>query len=66
MNVRAATAMVREAWSAVRRATGDDAYERYLVHRRERHADDGGAPLSAAEFYRREIDRKWGGVRRCC
>jgi uncharacterized short protein YbdD (DUF466 family) len=55
----------RKAWRALRRATGDDAYERYLDHFRTEHAASG-APLSRREFHAREIDRKWSGVRRCC
>lgn len=54
------------AWRLLRRATGDDAYERYLAHWRERHRQEGGQPLSRKAFYRAELERKWNGVRRCC
>ena len=52
-------------WRALRRLSGDDAYERYLAHWRERHAGEG-APLDRRAFYRAELERRWSGVRRCC
>lgn len=42
---------------------GDAAYANYLQHWRVAHA---GIPLSRAEFYRSELERRWNGVRRCC
>ncbi len=48
----------------IRRLSGDDAWERYLAHHAQAHP--GEAPLSRKEFFKREQDRKWGGVRRCC
>ena len=51
-------------WRFVRGALGDTAYEQYLAHQRERHP--GEAPLSRREFFRREIERRWSGVARCC
>jgi uncharacterized short protein YbdD (DUF466 family) len=57
-------------WKAVRRLSGDDAYERYLQHHARCHADDEGyecsGPLSRAEFFRQWQDRKWNGIKRCC
>jgi uncharacterized short protein YbdD (DUF466 family) len=53
-------------WALLREVTGDDAYDRYLEHWRQRHAADGAAPLDRAAFYREEQRRKWDGVRRCC
>lgn len=52
------------AWAALRRASGDDAYERYLAHQRRHHP--GSAPLSARAFYVEALRRKWSGVSRCC
>ncbi|HVS24320.1 MAG TPA: YbdD/YjiX family protein [Gammaproteobacteria bacterium] len=49
----------------LRELSGDDAYERYLVHWRARHAADAPPP-SRAEFFRAEQQRKWHGVKRCC
>ena len=48
----------------MRRLSGDDAYECYLVHHAHAHANE--RPLSRKEFFKREQERKWGGVRRCC
>jgi len=52
------------AWNVVRRLSGDDAYERYLAHHADAHANE--VPLSRKEFFKREQERKWSGVRRCC
>jgi len=51
-------------WSFLRELTGDDRYERYLAHHRAGHVDE--APLTRREFFAREQDRKWSGVKRCC
>lgn len=47
-------------------ARGEDAYERYLAHRQECHGREPGPPLSRKAFFRQELERKWGGVKRCC
>jgi uncharacterized short protein YbdD (DUF466 family) len=54
----------RAAWSVVRAVTGDDAYERYLAHRRRRHP--GQETLDREAFHRAELERRWKGVSRCC
>jgi Uncharacterized small protein len=51
-------------WNAIRRLSGDDAYERYLAHHAATHP--GEPVLSRKEYFRREQERKWGGIRRCC
>jgi uncharacterized short protein YbdD (DUF466 family) len=51
--------------SAVRRISGDDAYERYLAHWRARHSTEC-TPLDPKAFFKAEQERKWNGVRRCC
>ncbi|TLY70092.1 MAG: YbdD/YjiX family protein [Gammaproteobacteria bacterium] len=51
-------------WSALRTASGDDAYERYRAHQAARHA--GEPPLSRRAFYEDAQRRKWSGVSRCC
>ncbi|MHB1291004.1 MAG: CstA-like transporter-associated (seleno)protein [Sulfuricella sp.] len=56
--------MLRNLWRVIRRLTGDDAYERYLRHHAEVHPHE--MPLGRKEFFKREQDRKWSGVRRCC
>lgn len=55
---------LRRAWQALRRVSGDDAYERYLAHHAAHHPD--APPLSRTEFFRRWQDEKWKGVKRCC
>jgi uncharacterized short protein YbdD (DUF466 family) len=54
----------RLLWQNLRRATGDDAYERYLIHHLQHHGAE--TPMDRAEFFRSEQKRKWEGVRRCC
>ena len=51
-------------WRLVRRLSGDDAYERYLTHFAEHHADE--APLSKEEFFKQWQNNKWTGIKRCC
>ena len=51
-------------WAGLRSITGDDAYERYLEHCRDRHP--GVVPLDRGTFYRAELDRRWKEVNRCC
>ncbi|MGH8644532.1 MAG: CstA-like transporter-associated (seleno)protein [Gammaproteobacteria bacterium] len=55
---------LRTLWRAVREASGDDAYERYLAHWRAWHSHE--RPLSQAEFCRTELERKWSRLLRCC
>jgi uncharacterized short protein YbdD (DUF466 family) len=43
---------------------GDTAYARYREHAQKVHPDV--PPLSQDEFFRRETERRWNGVRRCC
>jgi uncharacterized short protein YbdD (DUF466 family) len=54
----------RYLWSALRTLTGDDAYDRYLLHLRARHPDR--PPLDRQAFYAAELDRRWRQVNRCC
>lgn len=55
---------LQQLWRAVRQLSGDDAYERYLVHFTEQHPAD--TPLSREQFFRQWQDDKWQGVKRCC
>ncbi|MGR9087884.1 MAG: CstA-like transporter-associated (seleno)protein [Gammaproteobacteria bacterium] len=61
-------AKFKTVWGWMRRLSGDDAYERYLVHYHEQHQADGerAGPLSKAEFFKQWQDRKWNGIKRCC
>lgn len=56
--------MLRLAWRSIRQLSGDDAYERYLAHHAVRHA--GSVPLSRREFFQRQQQQKWSGIKRCC
>ena len=40
-----------KAWQAVRRLSGDDAYEQYLQHFHQRHSAEGKVPLSRRAFF---------------
>ena len=66
---------IKTIWQILRRLSGDDAYERYLIHHEHHHAhnhpdlsghDGYHAPLSKAEFYKQWQDEKWKGIKRCC
>jgi len=61
---KAATRWLRQSWRLIRQLSGDDAYERYLVHQAAAHP--GQPPLSRAAYFRRCEQEKWHGVRRCC
>ncbi|HEX6997272.1 MAG TPA: YbdD/YjiX family protein [Gammaproteobacteria bacterium] len=60
------TERLARLWAAIRRVSGDDAYERYLEHWRRHHRGQGAPPLDRAAFFREEQRRKWEGVKRCC
>lgn len=53
-----------QAWKALREATGDAAYERYVEHRCRVHP--GERIPSRREFYCERTEQKWEGVNRCC
>lgn len=50
----------------VREISGDDAYERYLLHWQQHHTEQEGEPQTRAAFFKAEQNRKWNGVKRCC
>ncbi len=50
----------------IRQLSGDDAYERYLQHWQQHHAQHNSTPLSRRAFFTAELERKWQGVKRCC
>jgi uncharacterized short protein YbdD (DUF466 family) len=56
--------LLKKIWRAVRRLSGDDAYERYLAHHAAHHPDM--PPLAREEFFKQWQDNKWKGVKRCC
>ena len=55
---------LQAAWRTLRQLAGDDAYERYCDHLRLNHPDEH--PLSRREFYIRNQQAKWNGIKRCC
>ncbi len=57
---------LRQFWQAIRRLSGDDAYEQYLQHFAQHHAGEGKARLSRQAFFKQWQDKKWSGVKRCC
>lgn len=50
----------------VRELSGDDAYERYLLHWQKHHAEQEDEPQTREAFFKAELERKWNGVKRCC
>lgn len=58
------SARLAALWALLRRVSGDDAYDRYLAHHRAAHP--GQAPLGRRQWFKREQDRAWAQVRRCC
>jgi uncharacterized short protein YbdD (DUF466 family) len=55
---------LRKCLAYLRQVSGDDAYERYLAHHHQHHADQ--AILNRRAFYIAEQQRKWTGMKRCC
>jgi uncharacterized short protein YbdD (DUF466 family) len=62
--VKAVLLLVCGLWRGLRALLGDDAYERYLAHRHDRHP--GAATLDRRTFYLSELDRRWTRINRCC
>ena len=54
---------VRKFWRGVRQWSGDSAYETYLACAERKRAQK---PLSAAEFYVEQLNRKYSRPNRCC
>lgn len=62
---------LKDFWRAIRRLSGDDAYEQYLNHFAEHHAgqlksETAQEPLSRKAFFKDWQDKKWKGIKRCC
>jgi len=55
---------LRAFWRWLRAVSGDDAYERYLVHHAAEHPDS--APLGRREFFSWRQATAWAKVKRCC
>jgi uncharacterized short protein YbdD (DUF466 family) len=56
--------LLQQTWNYIRRVSGDDAYEHYMVHHRTAHATE--PPLSRQQFYLWRLEQKSRGVNRCC
>ncbi len=54
---------LKQLWCSL---NGDVAYERYLAHWQQHHAQPGEQPLSRKAFFAAETQRKWNGIKRCC
>ncbi|MGH8139732.1 MAG: CstA-like transporter-associated (seleno)protein [Steroidobacteraceae bacterium] len=55
---------LESAWRWLRRASGDDAYERYVAHHANGHPEE--PLLTRGMFYDEAQRRKWSGISRCC
>jgi uncharacterized short protein YbdD (DUF466 family) len=54
---------LRDLWRGLRQWSGDSAYETYLARAERQRAKK---PLSAAEFYVEQLNRKYSRPNRCC
>jgi uncharacterized short protein YbdD (DUF466 family) len=54
---------LRNIWRGLRQWSGDSAYETYLACGERQ---PGQKPLSAAEFYVEQLNRKYSRPNRCC
>jgi hypothetical protein len=52
--MKSLTESSRHIWQAIRTISGDDAYERYLLHWNKYHANEGGQPLDCKAFFKAE------------
>jgi uncharacterized short protein YbdD (DUF466 family) len=57
------THAARNFWCGLRQWCGDSAYETYLACAKRQPAKK---PLSAAEFYVEQLNRKYSRPNRCC
>ena len=64
---------IKAFWNNIRRLSGDDAYEQYLLHFASHHTESNKAtldtpelPLSREAFFKEWQDNKWKGIKRCC
>jgi len=61
---RAAWRLARMAWTLLRQAAGDDAYERYCEHMLKTHP--GSVVMGRSAYYRFRMEQKWNRLTRCC
>lgn len=56
--------IVKNCWTYIRHASGDDAYERYCAHHQLNHHKS--ERMNPAEYFKYRQKNKWSGVTRCC
>ncbi len=56
--------LVAAGWNVLRELAGDDAYERYCAHHRQRHSRE--PLLDRRAFFVKRQQEKWNGIKRCC
>lgn len=54
---------MRRVWQGLREWSGDAAYEKYVQCRAR---SGGGKPLTPAEFYVEQLNRRYARPNRCC
>jgi uncharacterized short protein YbdD (DUF466 family) len=64
MNREELKLLPKHLWHYLRQVTGDDAYERYVAHRKLAHT--GEPPLTRRQFFKKRQEEKWSKVSRCC
>jgi uncharacterized short protein YbdD (DUF466 family) len=62
--IKIAATYLEQCWRVFRTLTGDDAYEQYCAHHKDHHAHE--PQLNRRDFYAKNLQEKWNGVRRCC
>lgn len=60
--------LLKKFWYFIRRLSGDDAYEQYVKHYQQFHAQAIDAPpmLSRKAFFELWQDSQWKKPNRCC
>lgn len=62
-NIRQLGHWLKHHWN---RLNGDQAYQHYLAHWQQHHAESEPQPLSRKAFFAAQTQRKWNGIKRCC
>jgi uncharacterized short protein YbdD (DUF466 family) len=61
---KAVSFLARRFWRGLREWCGDSAYERYLHSKARQSGTD--RPLTPAEFYVEQLERRYSRPNRCC
>ncbi len=62
-SIQSACARIAALWQSW---NGEAAYQRYLAHWQQEHAEEEQLPLTRKAFFAAETQRKWDGIKRCC